>query len=139
MNKNLKTALKIAIAFILLFSYYYTFKSLKDKGSDYELIAVLNWVDGFFLVVSFSIIQIFANIFQKLKNKVLLRWILIAIIYILLYGIFAFPNMIVSFLQSLKVNSLLHFTILLLILEVLFEIFDARITNHKKGEENLLL
>ena len=84
---------------------------IRDRCSPFH------WYVGLFFCISFTAAKIIGLV--KDDNNILMLFIWTIGLYIVLFGLCAFPYMIVSFVQRLEGNTLLHFVIFFFVLEEL--------------------
>lgn len=107
--------LSIPILWIFLGCYKALFCWLSESINVLGLVCRNNWHDGLFFCISFTIAKMID--FEKENTSAFSVFIKSIIIYVLIYGLFAFPYMIVSFSQDLKAHTLLHFILLFFAVE----------------------
>ncbi len=117
MNKMAKFALSASTAWLLLLVYYIVFNNLKTEFPDVSLVSELNWKNGFFLNVSYTLSSILLLAF-KLNSSLVRKFVFVLAGYIIIFGVIAFPYMLVSFLQPFRVNTFLHFLFLIICIEL---------------------
>ncbi len=121
MNKYkylLGTLFKIGLLWLIAALYKIGICFFSDQFQEADLICYLNWKDGFIFIICYSLVML-TSLIIKLR-AIRLNLLLSFLLYILFYGIFAFPYLISSFIQPLIVNSLFHTIVLITILEIYF-------------------
>jgi hypothetical protein len=139
-NKVFLNCVLIISAILILIGYKLVICFLAKSSTDFDLVCSLNWKDGLMLTFSYLtyiILDIFLN---KLPREVYLRWLLIILIYMILYGALAEPYMISSFMQNKKQNSFLHLFILLFLMDNTFLILTkSRRNKNDNGSQQKYL
>jgi hypothetical protein len=93
-------------AVLLLVVYRKTFSQLNSNSA--QLVRELNWKDGLILVISYCVVKIILS--PLFKVKIWYKSLFISLIlYCIIYGIIAFPYLIVSFCNLILQ---IHFVIL---------------------------
>ena len=101
----------------LFFLYVKLICHFSSLSEDLDLICALEWKDGVFLGSSYIVIKFLSVILDL--NTITKRITGSLLLYLVSYGIFAFPYMISSFFQPLLVNSFLHVLLMIFGIEVL--------------------
>lgn len=111
-------ALPVLSAFLLGFLYRQAICHFANDQNDAGLICDLSWKDGLILLCCYAVIRPLSFILHF--NTILQRLIATTVLYIIAYGLLAWPYMIASFFQPLPRNIFIHSIVLLLLVEYVF-------------------
>jgi hypothetical protein len=111
-------ALPVLSAFLLGLLYRQTICHFANDQNDAGLICDLTWKDGLILLCCYAVIRPLSFVLNF--NTILQRLIATAVLYIIAYGLIAWPYMIVSFFQPLPRHVFVHGLALLAGIEYFF-------------------
>ena len=109
----------IAFVFFIFWLYVKSFCFFSNKLSSADLVCSLNWKDGIFLIVSYSIVKTFSPLLDF--DTIFKRFIVTLFLYSFSFAIIAFPFWVASFFQNFSANVFLHISALILIIEFIFK------------------
>lgn len=125
MNKfNYLMCIRIIAPWIVLFTYKYVFCEFANESLDSQLICSMNWIDGLFFCISITLINLLAILMAKRIGYYPLKIAGIFLLYALLFGAVAFPYMVVSFIQPFKRNTLMHISVIVVIIDVMMLVWE---------------
>ena len=110
--------LPVLSAFLIGFLYRQTICHFANDQNDAGLICDLSWKDGFILLCCYAVIRPLSFILHF--NTILQRLIATSVLYVIAYGLLAWPYMLSSFFQPLRRNVFMHGLALLLFIEYIF-------------------
>ncbi len=110
--------LPVLSAFLIGFLYRQTICHFANDQNDAGLICDLSWKDGFILLCCYAVIRPLSFILHF--NTILQRLIATSVLYVIAYGLLAWPYMVSSFFQPLPRNVYMHGLALLLFIEYVF-------------------
>jgi hypothetical protein len=122
-------SLTIILVWLILGIYMALINVFIDDEFERSLLAYTLQRDGVFFCVAITIIKLFELIRERWLEFVI-RLFLVFVVYIIVYGLMALPYMLVSFLQPVYRNVVLHFAIIFCVIEYILDHFRNEI--HEK-------
>lgn len=117
MKLLIKISLLVFIPFFLIYIYKNLICSFNTDNFPVGIICRSGWKFGFIICLIFSLYSLFQIVFMFPYNLIE-KWLWILGIYIFGLGIFAFPYMLVSFV-NIEFSGFLHFLPILFSLDLL--------------------
>ena len=115
----MKLTIRLLSTLILPLVIMYIYKNVACMYSDtdtiYRIICRKAWIEGLMLYCAFNIFNL-GTIFLNFSFSISKRWIGSIVLYIIAYGIIAFPYMIVSFF-NFKFSGFIHFLPVLFLID----------------------
>ena len=99
----------------LFWLYVKCFCFFSNKSSSADLICLINWKDGLFLVISYSIVKFLSPLLDF--DTILKRYIVTLFLYSFSFAIIAFPFWFASFFQDFSTNTFFHISAIILTVE----------------------
>lgn len=117
----------VILALSLFWFYVKCFCYFSSKSSNADLVCSLNWKDGLFLVISYSVVKVFSPLLNF--DTVFKRFIVTLFVYSFSYALFAWPFWFASFFQDFGRNTFLHISGLILAVELIFRSYSKEPTS----------
>lgn len=117
----------VILVLFLFWFYVKCFCYFSGESSNARLVCSLNWKDGLFLVINYSIVKILSPVLNF--DTVFKRFIVTLFLYSFSYALFAWPFWFASFFQDLIRNTFLHISVLILTVELLFKNYSKQPTS----------
>jgi len=126
-----KLYIQLIGAWLILILYKYLICKFQTQSYGFEVICDLAWKNGLIYCITFTISTIILRNSLIFGFSYLFKILLTFLLYVLIFGVIAFPYMYVSFLHPFASNSLFHVSGLLLLFDVVIE-FVFHIKKNKK-------
>lgn len=115
MKLIIRLLLTLLLPLVIIYFYKYIACIYKDTDTMFRIICRSAWVEALILYSAFNIFNL-ATIIFNFSTSIFMRWIGSVTIYIVVYGIIAFPYMIVSFF-NFKFSGFIHFLPILFLID----------------------
>lgn len=124
----MKQLIRIIYLLFMPSAILYLYKSIgcfyQSTSEVCDMICFIGWKEGLLLCGIFNIYNL-AEIIYKLSNNIYRRWIWIIIWYIIIFGVMAFPYMVIS-LINIKFSGFLHLLPVLFTIDYLFDFYSKK-------------